>query len=64
MRFRLRTLMIVLALGPMVLAVGYFAWRDEPDLFFAGMLVLTTLALFMWGHLFLIHPGSSTDPSE
>ena len=26
MRFRLRTLLIVLALGPMVLAGGYFAW--------------------------------------
>jgi hypothetical protein len=27
MRFRLRTLLIVLALGPMVLAGGYWAWE-------------------------------------
>ena len=27
MRYRLRTLLIVLAIGPMMLAVGYWAWR-------------------------------------
>jgi hypothetical protein len=28
MRYRLRTLMIVLALGPMVLAASWFAYRE------------------------------------
>jgi hypothetical protein len=28
MRFRLRTLLIVLALGPMVFAGAWFAWQD------------------------------------
>jgi len=63
MRYRLRTLMIVLALGPLMLAVGYAAWH-EPALFW-GILLLTTLALFMWGHLYLaIHSVSSTDQPE
>jgi len=28
MRFRLRTLLIVVAVGPMVLAAGWWGWRE------------------------------------
>ena len=28
MRFRLRTLLILLAIGPPMLAVGYWGWRE------------------------------------
>ena len=31
MRYRLRTLLIVLALGPIVLALGYWAWPPKPE---------------------------------
>jgi hypothetical protein len=31
MRYRLRTLLILLALGPPVLAWGYWAWPSEPE---------------------------------
>jgi hypothetical protein len=31
MRYRLRTLLIVLALGPMLLALGYWAWPLKPE---------------------------------
>ena len=41
MRFRLRTLMIVLAIGPMVLALLYDYW--QPLLIFAAMSVFIAL---------------------
>jgi hypothetical protein len=41
MRYRLRTLLIVLALGPALIAVGWWAWRFEPILL---VIYLTAIA--------------------
>ncbi len=41
MRYRLRTLLIVLSLGPPIIAVGYWAWKEwtRPPMAWGGMLV-------------------------
>ena len=43
-RFRLRTLLIVLALGPPVLAIGWWLWCISPDAAASAVVILGSLA--------------------
>ena len=53
MRYRLRTLLIVLALGPPVLWIGWQLWAISPDAAAGAFLILAcATALFIAGFVF------------
>jgi hypothetical protein len=62
MRFRLRTLMIFLALGPPVLAGAYFKYRDYKERQeLAAEIELVFSGLLRGGSAITLRPGSFLD---
>ena len=65
MRYRLRTLLIVLAVLPPVLAGGYFQWNESTEVFVLIVVVATCWILIPLFLLWLArHADSSTRPLE
>jgi hypothetical protein len=48
MRYRLRTLMIVLAIGPMAIAAGCWLSKTDDDVTYAAAVIVIALITGLW----------------
>jgi hypothetical protein len=64
MRFRLRTLLVVLALGPPIIALGWWYGRLAVGVLALALIVFPELLIYAFGGLYLLIGGKPRDASD
>jgi len=64
MRYTLRTLLIVLALGPLIIALAWWYGRLAVGVLVLALIVFPELLIYAFGGLYLLINGKPRDGSD